>query len=438
MAMLRLLLLTGVALASAAQAQTASPPNPNSATATVIAIPVLATSRSVETPSGSTWAVANQMTDVIADDLRSTTRFIVPDVKNLRIPSFPEVTAPTYSEWSGVGARALLTGFVDARPDGRLMIGCYVYDVREQRELARAGFLVAPADWRRAAHKCADVAYSGVTGSGAMFDSRVAYVAQSGPASAPVKRIAVMDLDGTNLTYVTTGNTLAITPRWSPKTRRLAYTSFEGGEPHVVVVDLASDKEQSLLPGGTSFAPAFAPDGQSLALSVSVNGNTDIYAVNSNGSGLRRLTTSPAIDTEAEFSPDGKQIVFSSDRSGSQQLYVMNADGTGQRRISFGPGEYGAPAWSEDGKRIAFTNINGGSMRIGTMNVDGADQDILTSGPYDSQPTWGPSSDHVMFERKNFATGHTSLFITAVDRPDPHPVATPQDGSDPSWIGREQ
>jgi len=435
---LRLLLLGAAGVASAAQAQPVSPANPDPTGATVIAIPVLATSRNLETPSGSTWTVANQMTEVIAGDLRSTTRFIVADVKSLRIPSFPEVTAPTYSEWSGVGAKALLTGFVEARSDGRLMIGCYVYDVRQQRELARAGFLVAPADWRRAAHKCADVAYSGVTGNGAMFDSRVAYIAQSGAASAPMKRIAVMDLDGSKLTYVTTGTTLAITPRWSPKTRRLAYTSFEGGEPHVVVVDLASGKEQSLLPGGTSFAPAFAPDGQSLALSVSVNGNTDIYAVNSDGTGLRRLTTSPAIDTEPEFSPDGRHVVFSSDRSGSQQLYVMSADGTGQRRISFGPGEYGAPAWSEDGKRIAFTNINGGSMRIGTMNVDGTDQDILTAGPYDSQPTWGPSSDHVMFERKNFGTGHTSLFITAVDRPDPHPVATPQDGSDPSWIGREQ
>jgi len=434
---LRFLVLSAAGVVSAAQSQTASPPNPDPA-ATVIAIPVLATSRAVETPAGSTWAVANQMTDVIADDLRSTSSFIVADVKNQRIPSYPEVTAPTYSEWSGVGAKALLTGFAEARPDGRLMIGCYVYDVRQQRELARAGFLVAPADWRRAAHKCADVAYSGVTGNGAMFDSRVAYIAQSGPGSAPTKRVAVMDLDGSNLTYLTTGNTLAVAPRWSPKTHRLAYTSFEGNEPHVVIVDPGNDKEQAVLPGGTSFAPAFAPDGQSLALSITVNGNTDIYAVNADGSGLRRLTTSPAIDTEAEFSSDGKQIVFSSDRSGSQQLYVMDADGTGQRRISFGSGEYGSPAWSGDGKRIAFTNINGGSMRIGIMNMDGSDQKLLTSGPYDSQPTWGPSSDHVMFERKNAATGHTSLFITAVDRPDAHAVATPQDGSDPSWIGREQ
>jgi TolB protein len=428
--------LTIALAASAAQAQ--SGPEPGVATPTVIAIPVLATPKTVDTPAGSTWAIANQMADVIAGDLKTTSSFVVADVKSQRIPSYPEVTAPTYSEWQGAGAQALLTGFVEARPDGRLMVGCYVYDVQKQRELARQGFIVVPADWRRAAHKCADVAYSGVTGTGSMFDSRVAYISQSRPVSAPLKRVTVMDLDGTNLTYLTTGETTAITPTWSPKTRRLAYTSFGGGSPHVVVLDLASDKKSSVLPGAISFAPAFAPDGQSLALSVTVNGNTDIYAASPDGSSLRRLTTSPAIDTEPAFSPDGRQIVFSSDRSGSQQLYVMNSDGTGQRRISFGSGEYGAPAWSADGKRIAFTNVTGGSMRIGIMNVDGSDLRLLTSGPYDSQPTWGPSSDHVMFQRKNAATGRTSLFTIAIDRGEPRPVSTPQDASDPSWIAREQ
>ena len=430
--------VAGLFLAAGAQAQTAPAPNPASAAATVIAIPVLATPKVVDTPSGSTWALANQMADVIAGDLKTSSSFSVADVKSQRIPSYPEVTAPSYPEWQGAGAKVLLSGFVEARQDGRLMVGCYVYDVKSERELARKGFLVVPADWRRAAHKCADLAYTGVTGNGSMFDSRVAYIAQSGPASTPVKRVAVMDLDGTNFTYLTTGETGGITPRLSPKTQRLAYTSFAGGEPHVVIIDLANNKEQTVFPGGTSFAEAFAPDGQSLALSVTVNGNTDIYGVNPDGTGLRRLTISPAVDTEPDFSPDGKQIVFSSDRSGSQQLYVMNADGTGQRRISFGAGEYGSPAWSADGKRIAFTNITGGSMRIGIMAVDGTSQKLLTSGPYDSQPTWGPSSDHVMFERKNVATGHTNLFIIAVDGGEPERVSTPQDGTDPTWIARQE
>lgn len=405
---------------------------------TVIAVPVFATPKDVTTPVGGTWSLANGMADVIAMDLKSTSSFVLANVTGQRIPSYPEVTAPSYSEWNSVGARALLTGFVVARPDGRLMVGCYVYDVREARELARKGFLVVPTDWRRAAHKCADLAYTAVTGNGPLFDSRVAFIAQSGPSSAPVKRVAVMDLDGTNFTYLTTGKSTAVTPRWSPSNEELAYTSLSGGIPHLVIVDVASDKSRALLPDSTSFAPAFAPDGRHLALSIATDGNTDIYIVGLDGSGLRRLTTSPAIDTGPAFSPDGKQIAFSSDRSGSQQLYVMNSDGTAQHRISFGPGEYGAPAWSPDGKRIAFTNIAGGSTRIGIMNPDGTAEKMLTLGPADGQPSWGPSSSHVMFERLDFANGQPSLYSIGIDGRELHQVATPQGGSDPSWVAGQE
>lgn len=423
-----------VAISAAASAQVASAPGGP----TVIAVPVLATPKIVDTPAGNTWALANQMADVISSDLKTTSTFTVADVKGQRLPSFPEVTAPTYSEWRAVGAKALLSGFVQARSDGRLMVGCYVYNVQAQRELTRVGFLVVPDDWRRAAHKCADAAYTSITGNSPLFDSRLAYIAQSGAPSSLVKRVAVMDFDGTNLTYVTTGDATAVTPRLSPRARLLAYTSLAGGEPHVILVDLASNKDRPLLPNATSFAPAFAPDGQSLALSIEANGNTDIYSVSTDGTGLRRLTLSPAIDTEPAFSPDGRHIVFSSDRSGSQQLYVMDADGSGQHRISFGPGEYGAPSWSPDGKRIAFTNITGGAMRIGIMDADGTHQKSLTFGPYDSEPTWGPSADRIMFQRLNPATGRTSLFLVSADGGQPQPVQSPPSGSDPSWVaGRE-
>ena len=94
--------------------------------------------------------------------------------------SYPEVTAPTFSKWRSKGAKALVTGFVQSRADGRLTFGCYVYDVDKGRELGRKGFVVAPSDWRRAAHKCSGLAYKAITGAPGMFDTRIAYVAESG------------------------------------------------------------------------------------------------------------------------------------------------------------------------------------------------------------------------------------------------------------------
>jgi TolB protein len=109
-----------VLVSGAAAAQQRPAPDPGRAEAVVIAVPVLATAKKVETDAGNTWSIANQIADLISADLRSTNRFIVADVKSVRIPSLPEVTAPGFAQWRSAGAKLLLSGFVNARSDGRL------------------------------------------------------------------------------------------------------------------------------------------------------------------------------------------------------------------------------------------------------------------------------------------------------------------------------
>ena len=108
-----------------------------------------------------------------------------------------------------------------------------MYDVDKGREVSRKGFVVDPGDWRRAAHKCSGQAYTAVTGAPGIFDTRIAYVAESGAGQAKVKRIAIMDSDGTNHRYLTAGDTMVLTPRLSPKAARMAYVSYAGGRPQV-------------------------------------------------------------------------------------------------------------------------------------------------------------------------------------------------------------
>jgi TolB protein len=422
-------------VSTAAQAQWAAAPSP--VRPTVVAVPPLPTPDNVKTSAGETASIGNGISEVITADLKSTGRFIPADTAGVRMPSYPEVTAPAYPIWRGTNAEILLSGFVEARADERLMVGCYVYDVRKERELTRKGFLVPAAEWRRAAHKCADLAYTKVTGNGPLFDSRIAYVAQSGSIMAPVKKLAVMDADGTNHAYLTAGNSTVLSPRWSPDGKSIAYTAMRDGELRVEIVGSDGSGAHPLLPGGISFAPAFAPDGQRLAISIATQGNTDIFSVAADGSRLKRLTTSPAIDTGASYSPDGGQIVFASDRSGSQQLYVMNADGTGQRRISFGGGDYGSPAWSPDGNRIAFSKNVGGAVRVGVMNVNGSDERILTNGVDDDGPAWSPSSGQLLFDRSLPGTGRDNLYSVSIDTGVARPVQTPQSGSDPYLVARQ-
>ena len=399
----------------------------------VIAIPPLSTPDDQPTSAGSTLSLAWQATQLIASDLRTAADVMALPANQKDFYSYPEVTAPTFSRWRAKGAKAVLTGFVRARPDGRLTVGCYVYDVEKGRELGRTGFVVAADDWRRAAHKCSGLAYQSLTGAPGIFDTRIAYVAKSGTAAAQVSRIAVMDSDGLNHSYATQGDALVMTPQLSSNAARLAYVSFAGGRPQVHVVDLASGRDTIPFPtAGMSFSPSFSAD-NALLLSASNAGNTDIYLVKPDG-GSQRLTVSPGNDVSASVSPDGSQIVFESDRSGSQQLYVMNSDGSNQRRISFGGGWYAAPEWSPDGKQIAFVRRGSDGLRIGVMNPDGSDPRVVTSGPRDESPSWAASSRELVFQRVE-GLGRSSLYRVGTNGGQPSKIAIPQDGGDPDWSG---
>ena len=402
--------------------------------ATVVAVPPLSTPSDQPTSAGSTAAIAWQASQMIASDLQSASELIpiAPDQKDFY--SYPEVTAPTFSKWRGRNAKLLVTGFVQARSDGRVTFGCYIYDVQKGREVDRSGFVAAPDDWRRAAHKCSGLAYKAATGAPGIFDTRIAYVAESGVGDGRVRRVAIMDSDGYNHRFLTKGEAIVLTPRLSPKASRVAYVSFATGTPQVVVLDVASGTRRVLVPGETmSFAPRFSPDGSQIAFSMTFAGNTDIYIADANGGMAKRLTSAPGIDTDPSFSPDGSKIVFESDRSGSQQLYAMNADGSDERRVSFGTGAHATPDWSPDGSRIAFTWRGGGALRIGVMNADGSDERILTAGSADEGPSWAPSGRDIVFQHSQGT--RRSIYRVSIAGGEPQQIATPQDASDPDWSG---
>jgi TolB protein len=404
--------------------------------AAVIAIPPLTTPDEKATGAGSPGAVAWQASQLIASDLRTTAELVPvgPDQKDYY--SYPEVTAPTFSRWRAKGAKYVLTGFVRSRPDGRLTVGCYVYDTVKGTELGRTGFVVAPEEWRRVAHKCSGIAYTAATGAPGAFDSRIAYVAESGPPTNHVKRIAIMDSDGSNQRFVTAGDTIVLAPRLSPKAETLAFVSFVGGQAQVRIVSLGTGDQHPLIENGAmTFAPRFSPDGKRIAFSMHAGANTNIYVADSSGGPPQRLTVSPGIDTDPTFAPDGTRIAFESDRSGTQQLYVMNADGSSQRRISFGGGWYAAPIWSPDGEWIAFTRrVPGAGSRIGIMKPDGSSEKLLTDGSLDDGASWAASSRELLFQRAG-PDGRPALYKITLAGGDARRVATPQDASDPDWSG---
>jgi TolB protein len=395
---------------------------------TAIAVPTMPVA------GGAPSTLGRQIAEVIASDLRSTGLFTPLGPNGIGSYTFAQAGSPAYGEWRNAGAAQLVTGTVEPRDDGRITVGCYVHDVAAGRELARQGFAVAASDWRRAAHKCADTIYSRLSGQQAFLDTRVVYVAETGPKNARLKRIAIMDSDGSNHRFLTSGQATVVTPRFSPRGDKLVYMSYKGRRPRVYVMDVASGAERLLVPGTAfTFAPRFSPDGRNIVFSMGIGGNSDIYVVGADGGTPRRLTSAPGADTSPSYSPDGRRIVFESDRSGSQQLYVMDADGSGQRRISFGGGAYASPVWSPRGDLIAFTRIGGAGFRIGTMNSSGGNVRLLTDAWQDEGPSWAPNGQFVMFNRIARGSGASTLYAVHIDGGTPRRLPTPLGGSDPSW-----
>lgn len=403
--------------------------------ALVIAVPVMPTPAVASTAAGSTDTLGRQVAEVVASDLRGSGLFKPQGPAGVPGIAFPEVTSPQFDRWAGAGAAALVQGYVRANPDGGITVGCYLYDVGLRTELTRAGYVVQPSDWRRAAHKCADAIYSRLSGESPFFDSRVAYIAETGPKENRVKRLAIMDSDGANHRFLTNGQNIVLTPRFSPDYKSIVYLSYAGKRPRIYVYELGTGRQRLVTEGGSAaFAPRWSPDGRTILYSMSNAGNTDIYSISAAGGGApRRLTTAPGINVGGSFSPDGSKIVFESDRSGSQQIYVMNADGSNQHRISFAGGRYATPEWSPRGDLIAFTKM-AGNFRIGVMTPGGQGERLLTNSWQDEAPTWSPNGRVIQFFRTTQGRGgKSSLWQVDLTGNNERRLPTPVDGSDPTW-----
>ena len=300
---LALSLVACFGLAATAHAQLTVDVDNSAGEELVIAVPGLPTPQSVDTAAGSTSELGGKISDVIVSDLRSSGLFKPVGRNQVRGISYTEVTAPQFPYWSGTNASALIQGFVRSNADGKLTVGCYLYDVALETELTRQGFVVEPRDWRRAAHKCADAIYSRLSGESPFFDSRIAYIAETGPKGNRVKRLAIMDSDGANHRFITNGQSTALTPRFSPDYKSIVYLSFLDGNPRIYIYDIGTGRQRLITQStNPTFAPRWSPDGKWILYSMAIAGNTDIYKISAaGGSRPQQLTFSPGIDIGGSF-----------------------------------------------------------------------------------------------------------------------------------------
>jgi len=175
--------------------------------------------------------------------------------------------------------------------------------------------------------------------------------------------VYVVNADGTGLRRLTRDPGLDLHPVWSPDGRRILFNSSrrsrDAADPETIELwSMTPDggDARPLTEGGIVTYGSWSPDGATiLARRSAGEGRSEIVLLPGGGGAPRAVAPSGAFDGWPSWAPDGRSIVFASDREGSFRIYRMDTDGGGLRRLTTGEGRYTNPRWSPDGRTLLYT-----------------------------------------------------------------------------------
>ncbi len=338
-----------------------------------------------------------------------------------------------FKNWSTIGADGLVKGGFSVQGD-EVTVELRLFDVYQNKERIGKRYVGKVKDYRRIAHKFVDEIINQFTGVPGIFNTRIAYVSTSG---GRFKEIYVSHLDGSEKFQVTNNHTINLSPSWTPDGRSILYSSFKERAQTLFLFELYSGREVKFSPrAGHYIGGKMSPDGQSVAATLEIAGNSNLYLLDRSGSVIRRLTEDPGIEVSPSWSPDGRQLVFVADRSGSPQLYILDVASGKTRRLTYSGSYNTSPEWSPKGDKIVYTGRVGSRFAIFTINVDGGDPRKLTSEASDSEDaTWSPDGRFIAFS-SNRAGKYQLYMMQASGENQRRLTGSGGDDTKPSWSPR--
>lgn len=338
-----------------------------------------------------------------------------------------------FGKWKTIGTEFLIRGAYQII-GGDLALEIYVYHVPTGKLVMGKNYRGPSSGTRKIAHTFANDLLQALTGKKGMFLTKFVASRSTGGTTeggkvSAMKEIFILDWDGSNQTKITSHNSISISPAWSNKGDKIAYTSFvyhpkaKTRNPDLFVYDIPSGRRFLVsYRKGMNSGANYLPGDQQMLLTLTQTGNPDIYRMSADGANIEPITHGPnrALNVEPAISPDGTKIAFSSDRMGKPHIFIMNSDGSNVKRLTQ-VGNYNAsPAWSPDGKTIAFAGDDKGAFDIFVINVDGTGFKRLTSAKKASgrsanneSPSWSPDGRHIVFTSDR--SGKYQLYIVSPD-----------------------
>ena len=241
---------------------------------------------------------------VISDNLERSGLFIPIDKKAFIQSSESLSSQPRFEDWKVIKAQHLVSGKIESN-NNNISIEFRLFDVFAQKQIVGKKYETSKNNWRRVAHIISDAIYQRITGEGGFFDTRIVYVAETGPKDNRQKRLAIMDQDQANHRFLTDGSYLVLTPRFSPNSQKITYMSYvKANSPRVFIFDIETGQQEIVgeFPGMT-FAPRFSPDGKKIVMSYSDPdvGNAEIYILDLQTRSSKRITNNSSIDVSGSF-----------------------------------------------------------------------------------------------------------------------------------------
>jgi TolB protein len=339
-----------------------------------------------------------------------------------------------FKDWSTIGAEGLVKGGFTVQGED-VTVELRLFDVYQNKERIGKRYTGRVRDFRRIAHKFVDEIIQQFTGVPGVFNTRIAYVSNSG---GRFKEIYVSHLDGSEKFQVTDNHTINLSPSWSADGRSILYSSFKDRGQTLYLFELFSGKEIKFTPRGAAryLGGKLSPDGQMVAATLESAGNSNLYLLDRSGNVIRRLTDEPGIEVSPSWSPDGKQIVYVSDRSGGPQLYILDLASGKTRRLTYSGAYNTSPEWSPKGERIVYTGRVGSRFTIFSIAVDGGEPRKLTVESSDSEdPTWSPDGRFIAFSSNRAGKYHLYV-MQASGENQRRLTGSGGDDTKPSWSPR--